>query len=52
MKLYSNKIIINGTQYINLVKANSYKEALAIQKERKRKSRNTFRGRLEFAEEE
>lgn len=46
MKTYVNKVIINGIEYTNIVKAFDYKEALKIQKERKRISRNTFKGRL------
>lgn len=46
MKTYTNTVIINGEKYTNTVEANSYKEALKIQKYRKLKSKNTFEGRL------
>jgi len=46
MKTYTNTVVINGEEYTNIVTANSYSEALKIQKERKAKSRNSFKGRL------
>lgn len=46
MKKYTNTVIINGEKYTNTVDAENYKEALRIQKERKAKSKNTFKGRL------
>ena len=46
MKAYTNTVIINGEKYTNTVKAENYKEALKIQKDRKAKSKNTFEGRL------
>jgi hypothetical protein len=46
MKKYTNTVVINGVSYTNTVEAESHKEALEIQKERKKKSRNTFKGRL------
>ena len=49
MKTYTNTVIINGEKFTNSVKANNYKEALKIQKERKAKSRNKFEGRLTLA---
>ena len=49
MKTYTNTVSINGEKFINKVEAESYKEALKIQKERKAKSKNTFEGRLILA---
>ena len=49
MKKYTNTIIINGEKYTNTVEAESYREALKIQKQRKDKSKNTFSGRLTLA---
>jgi len=46
MKTYTNTVVINGEEYTNIVTANTYAEALKIQKERKTKSRNSFKGRL------
>ena len=46
MKTYTNIVIINGQEFTNKVEANNYKEALKIQKDRKNKSKNTFKGRL------
>lgn len=46
MKIYNNFVIINGIQYTNTVKAANYSEALKIQRERKKKSGNTYVGRL------
>ncbi len=46
MKKFSNTVIINGERFTNIVEANSYSEALKIQKLRKQKSRNKFTGRL------
>lgn len=46
MKTYSNTVIINGEKFTNTVEAENYKEALKIQKERKAKSRYTFKGHL------
>lgn len=46
MKTYTNTVIINGVKYTNIVKAENFKEALKIQKDRKAKSKNTFQGRL------
>ena len=46
MKTYTNTVIINGEKYTNTVKAENYKEALKIQKDRKAKSKNAFEGRL------
>lgn len=46
MKTYTNIVIINGCEFTNIVKADNYKEALSIQKDRKKKSNNIFKGRL------
>jgi hypothetical protein len=46
MKTYTNTVIINGEKFTNKVEAESYKDALAIQRDRKNKSKNTFVGRL------
>ena len=46
MKTYANTLVINGEGFTNTVKAESYKEALKIQRERKQQSKNTFKGRL------
>lgn len=46
MKTYTNTVIINGQYFTNKVEATDYKEALNIQKERKAKSKNAFKGRL------
>jgi hypothetical protein len=46
MKTYYNTVIINGEKFTNKVTAENYREALKIQKERKKKSRHTFKGRL------
>jgi len=46
MKTYTNIVVINGINFTNVVKASSYNEALKIQKDRKYKSKNTFKGRL------
>jgi hypothetical protein len=46
MKIYTNQTIINGQVYTNIINAESYKEALKIQKLRKKQSKNTFKGRL------
>ena len=46
MKTYTNTVIINGEKFTNKVEAESYKESLKIQKERKAKSKNMFEGRL------
>ena len=45
--IYINYIYINEVRYSNVVEAYTYKEALAIQKERKLKSKNRFEGRLQ-----
>lgn len=47
MKTYTNTVVINGQEFTNKVEASNYKEALKIQKERKAKSHNTFKGRLQ-----
>ena len=47
MKTYTNTVIINGEKFTNKVEANEYKEALKIQKERKRHSKHIFEGRLQ-----
>ena len=49
MKTYTNTVIINGVEYTNKVEANNYKEALQIQKERKSKSKNNFKGKLQLS---
>lgn len=46
MKTYTNTVVINGMRYTNTVEAENYKKALEIQRDRKRKSKNTFEGRL------
>ena len=46
MKTFTNTVIINGEKFTNKVEAENYKEALKIQKERKAKSKNNFKGRL------
>jgi hypothetical protein len=46
MKRYTNKVVINGSNYTNIVEAYSYSEALEIQRKRKAKSKNKFIGRL------
>lgn len=46
MKTYTNIVVINGIEYTNTVKADNYKDALKIQKERKAHSKNTFKGQL------
>ena len=51
MKIYTNTVIINGEKYTNIVEEENYKEALKLQKERKKKSKNKFEGRLKFSQE-
>ena len=46
MKTYANTVIINGLEYTNKIEAENYKDALKIQRERKRTSKNTFKGHL------
>jgi len=46
MRTYTNTIIINGEEFTNLIQAENYNAALKIQKDRKEKSKNTFKGRL------
>ena len=46
MKNYFNIIIINGVEFTNKINANNYKEALAIQKVRKKKSKHSFKNHL------
>lgn len=49
MKNYTNTVIINGVEYSNIIKAFNYKEALEIQKKRKSKSNNKFKGKLQLS---
>ena len=46
MKKYINTVVINGVTYTNTVEAKNYKEALAIQRERKIKSKYIYKGHL------
>jgi len=46
MKTYTNTVIINGEKFTNKVNADNYKDALKIQRQRKNKSKNTFKGHL------
>ena len=46
-KTYGNYVYINGVKHSNIIKAYSYKEALAIQKKRKQNSCRKFEGRLQ-----
>lgn len=49
MNRYSNKIEINGQEFTHNIEANSYKEALEINRERKKeavKKRRRIYGRL------
>lgn len=48
MKTYANRVLINGCEFNNLVTASNFKQALAIQKERKANSNNKYIGRLTF----
>lgn len=48
MKTYTNTVVINGIEYTNKIIANDYKEALIMQKQRSRTSKNTFKGRLKL----
>ena len=44
--MYTNTVVINGIRFTNKIEASTYKDALVIQKNRKKQSKHTFEGRL------